>query len=68
MPSWAFAIEYGATSMPHAKYTAQIKTTSAQLHGARWSPHQFAVPPFPAAGRPLRFACKEPACPAGLLQ
>jgi hypothetical protein len=37
---------YGATSMSHARYTTHIKTTSAQLHGAGWSPHQFAVPPF----------------------
>jgi hypothetical protein len=39
MPSWAFAIEYGATSMSNARYTIHIKTTSAQLHGAGWSPH-----------------------------
>jgi hypothetical protein len=59
---------YGATSMSHARYTTHIKTTSAELHGAGWTPHQFAVPPISAAGRPLRFACREPACPAGLLQ
>jgi hypothetical protein len=38
---------YGEISMSHARYTTHIKTTSAQLHGAGWSPHQFAVyPPF----------------------
>jgi hypothetical protein len=34
MPSWAFAIEYGATSRSNARYTTHINTTSAQLHGA----------------------------------
>jgi hypothetical protein len=37
---------YGASSMYHARYTTYIKRTSAQLHGAGWSPHQFAVPPI----------------------
>jgi hypothetical protein len=39
MPSWAFAIEYDATSRSHLRYTTHIDTTSAQLHGAGWSPH-----------------------------
>jgi hypothetical protein len=37
--------------MSHARYTTHVKTTSAQLYGAGWSPHQFAVPPISAAGR-----------------
>jgi hypothetical protein len=37
---------YGATSMSHARYTTHIKTTSAQLHGAGWSPTICYTPHF----------------------